>query len=62
MGTVRVELRKETKDKNDLCQLRLVYSIERKRQYIKTKLKARPEYWDKKKRQYLYLKKADAKK
>lgn len=61
MGTIRISLRTETKDKDGLSQLRLIYQISGKRQYFKTNLKARPEYWDGKHQRLFYLDKKAAK-
>lgn len=62
MGTTRIVLRTETKDKDGLSQIRLVYQISGKRQYFKTSLKAREENWDQKKQQAIYIDKKTAKK
>lgn len=61
MGTIRIALRTETKDKDGLCSLQIVYQISSDRKRLRTDLKTRPEYWNNKKQQVIYLNKKAAK-
>lgn len=62
MGTTRIELREETKNKKGLCLLRLVYSIKGKRIYYTINEQLRVENWDKKNQQAVFVNKKQAKK
>jgi integrase len=62
MSTTRFELRKETKDKEGLCPIRLVYSVSGNRQYFPTKLKVREESWNATEQRVKYLNRTSAKK
>jgi integrase len=57
MGTIRFELRKEKKDKEDKAPIRIIYQIEGQRKYYSTGLKTFEANWDEKSQAAVYVKK-----
>jgi integrase len=62
MGTIRLELRNEKKDKEGKAPLRLIYQISGQRKYHNTGFKIFPQNWDISKQQAIFLDKKTAKK
>lgn len=62
MGTVRYVLRTDKPDKNGLCPVRLLYQMSGKVKYYKTREKLRPQHWNTKLQQAIYLDAKQAKK